>query len=71
VVWICTGSPREFLNAEKEDQKLAEAYKRLIKNCIVCWNYLHLSQQLAAIDDPAKREEFIQARGTALPLPGA
>ena len=58
---VSVGSPREFLNAEKEDQKLAEACKRLIKNCIVCWNYLYLSQQFAAIDDPAKREEFIQA----------
>ena len=26
-----------------------------------CWNYLYLSQQFAAIDDPAKREEFVQA----------
>ena len=58
---LSIGSPREFLNAEKEDQKLAEACKRLIKNCIVCWNYLYLSQRFAAIDDPAKREEFIQA----------
>ncbi len=58
---VSVGSPREFLNAEKEDQKLAEACKRLIKNCIVCWNYLYLSQQFAAIDDPAKREEFVQA----------
>ena len=30
-------------------------------NCIVRWNYLYLSQQFAAIDDPAKREELIQA----------
>lgn len=55
------GSPREFFERRKEDQKLAEACKRLIKNCIVCWNYLYLSQQFAAIDDPAKRKEFIQA----------
>lgn len=58
---VSVGSPREFLNAEKEDQDLAEACKRLIKNCIVCWNYLYLSQQFADIEDPAKREEFIQA----------
>jgi hypothetical protein len=47
--------PTEFLNAEKEDQKLAEACKHLIKNCIVCRNYLYLSQQFAANDNPAKR----------------
>ncbi|MDQ1390089.1 MAG: hypothetical protein QOF56_3543 [Acidobacteriaceae bacterium] len=32
---------------------MAEACKRLIKNCIICWNYLYLSQKLAQIDDPA------------------
>jgi hypothetical protein len=42
-------------------QGLAEACKRLIKNCIICWNYLYLSQKLAEIDDPAKREELLQA----------
>jgi len=25
------------------------------------WNYLYLSQKLAEIDDPAKREELLQA----------
>ena len=40
---------------------MAEACKRLIKNCIICWNYLYLSQKLAQIDDPAKREELLQA----------
>ena len=54
------GNPREFLQAEKEAQETAEACKRLIKHCIICWNYLYLSQKLAAIDDPAKREELLQ-----------
>ena len=43
---------------------LAEACKRLIKRsriCIICWNYLYLSQKLAEIDDLAKREELLQA----------
>jgi hypothetical protein len=40
---------------------MAEVYKRLIKNCIICWNYLYLSQKLAEIDDPAKWEELLQA----------
>ena len=59
---VSVGNPREFLQAEKEDQEMAEACKRLIKNCIICWNYLYLSQKLAEIDDPAKREELLQAR---------
>src|SRR4029077_13523022 len=36
---VSIGNPREFLQAEKEDQEMAEACKRLIKNCIICWNY--------------------------------
>ena len=40
---------------------MAEACKRPIKNCIICWNYLYLSQKLAQIDNPAKREELLQA----------
>jgi len=58
---VSVGNPREFLQAEKEDQEMAEACKRLIKNCIICWNYLYLSHKLAEIDDPAKREELLQA----------
>jgi hypothetical protein len=55
------GSLREFLQAEKDDQQVAEACKRLIKNCIICWNYLYLSQKLAEIDDLLRRAEFIDA----------
>lgn len=64
---VSVGNPREFLQAEKEDQQMAEACKRLIKNCIICWNYLYLSQTLAEIDDPVKREKFLKAvsRGSA------
>jgi TnpA family transposase len=35
---VSVGNPHEFLQAEKEDQEMAEACKRLIKNCIICWN---------------------------------
>ncbi len=55
---VSVGNPREFLQAEKEDQEMAEACKRLIKNCIICWNYLYLSQKFAEIDDLVKREDL-------------
>ena len=58
---VSVNSPREFLHAEKEDQEMAEACKRLIKNCIICWNYLYLSQKLAEIEDPVKRDQFLKA----------
>jgi hypothetical protein len=41
---VSVGNPRVFLQAEKEDQEMAEAYKRLIKNCIICWNYLPFAE---------------------------
>jgi TnpA family transposase len=44
---VSVGNPREFPQAAKEGQEMAEACKRLIKNCIICWNYLYLSLKLA------------------------
>ena len=58
---VSVGNPREFLQAEKEEQEMAEACKRLIKNCIICWNYLYLSQKLENSEDTAIREALLQA----------
>jgi TnpA family transposase len=58
---VSVGNPREFLQAEKHEQELAEACKRLVKNCIICWNYLYLSQKLAERDDAASRDTFLHA----------
>jgi hypothetical protein len=40
---------------------MAEAGKRLIKNCIICWNYLYLSQKLEEITDTESREALLDA----------
>jgi TnpA family transposase len=58
---VSVGNPREFLQAEKEEQEMAEACKRLIKNCIICWNYLYLLQKLEDSEDIASREAFLEA----------
>ena len=58
---VSVGNPQEFLQAEKEDQEMAEACKRLIKNCIICWNYLYLSQKLEEITDTESREALLDA----------
>ena len=50
---VSFGHSHEFIQGEKEDQEIAEACRRLIKNAIVCWNYLYLSRVLA----DEKREE--------------
>jgi Tn3 transposase DDE domain len=45
----------------KTRTRIAEACKRLIKNCIICWNYLYLSQKLAEMDDPQRQEAILNA----------
>ena len=35
---VAVGNPREFTSGDKEEQEIAEACNRLVKNAIVCWN---------------------------------
>lgn len=58
---VSFGHNQEFTQAEKEDQEIAESCRRLIKNAIVCWNYLYLSRELALEKDEARRAELIEA----------
>jgi TnpA family transposase len=44
---VSIGNPREFPQADKQEQEVAEGCKRLIKNAITCWNYLYLSQKIS------------------------
>lgn len=47
---LAVGSP-DYTEIEKDDQIMAESCKRLIKNVIVCWNYMYLSQRLIDAKD--------------------
>lgn len=58
---VSVGNPREFIQAEKQEQEIAEGCKRLIKNSITCWNYLYLSQKIRETIDPESRDKLIQA----------
>src|SRR3954447_1121619 len=58
---VAVGSPRELLHAEKEDQEIAEACNRLIKNSIVCWNYLYLEHKLAMLRDAEHKQQLMAA----------
>ncbi len=44
---VSFGNNQEFLYATKEEQEITEGCRRLIKNSIICWNYLYLSQKIA------------------------
>ena len=55
---VAVGNPREFTQAEKEEQEIAEVCNRLIKNSIICWNYLYLAHQLEKAPDEETRENL-------------
>ena len=55
------GQPARVYPGRKAGKEIAEGCKRLIKNCITCWNYLYLSQKLAETDDLERREALLQA----------
>lgn len=48
---VAVGSPREFSQTDKEEQEIAESCNRLIKNSIICWNYLYLNRKLEKAPD--------------------
>jgi len=58
---VAVGNPREFTQGDKEEQEIAEACNRLIKNAIICWNYLYLSQKLDQMKDPGQKKQLIAA----------
>ena len=65
---ISIGNGREIIQSEKQEQEIAEACKRLIKNAIVCWNYLYLSQKIAQQKDPQEKKKMLQSIATGSPV---
>ena len=55
---VAVGNPRKYTQVEKEDQEIAEGCNRLIKNSIICWNYLYLERQLEKLNDPEAKENL-------------
>jgi TnpA family transposase len=64
---VAVGNPREFAYAHQDDQQVAEACNRLIKNAIICWNYLYLEMRLRS-SDAAQRKELLLAIKTHSPM---
>lgn len=58
---VAFGNNQAFLSGEKLEQEIAEAGRRLIKNAIICWNYLYFSQKIAEADSEARRQELLTA----------
>src|SRR5882724_4525686 len=58
---ISFGNHHDFLYGEKVEQELAEGCRRLIKNAIICWNYLYLSQKIGQEHDADRRQALLVA----------
>lgn len=56
---VAVGNPREFTYAEKEEQEIVESCNRIIKNCIICWNYLYLEQKLKSLRTEYDRQNLL------------
>ena len=65
---VAVGNPREFTQAEKEEQEIAEACNRLIKNSIICWNYLYLTRKIEKAGDDDAKENLRRAIGCHSPM---
>ena len=56
---ISFGHNQEFVQSEKEEQEIAESCRRLIKNAIVCCNYLYLTRELANEKNDESKAELL------------
>ena len=58
---VSFGNSQEFLQGEKSEQEIAESCRRLIKNAIICWNYLDLSQRILDEENKERRQDLVAA----------
>lgn len=65
---IAVGNPREFTQGDREEQEIAESCNRLIKNAIICWNYLYLSQKLEGMNSPEQKDKLLSAISSHSPM---
>ena len=65
---VAVGNPREYTQTEKEEQEIAEACNRLIRNSIICWNYLYLAKRVEKAPDTEARENLLRLIATHSPM---
>lgn len=65
---VAFGSPREYTQAEKEELEIAEGCNLLIKNSIICWNYLYLERQLEKLNGPETKKNLLRMSATHSPM---
>jgi TnpA family transposase len=65
---VAVGNPREYTQTEKEEQEIAEGCNRLIRNSIICWNYLYLTRQLEKAPDAGAKENLLRLIAAHSPI---
>ena len=45
----------------REEQQIANACKNLIKNAIICWNYLYLTRQIQQAKNETQKQQLLKA----------
>jgi hypothetical protein len=58
---ILFGHHQEFMQGEKGEQEITAGCRRLIKNAIICWNYLYLSQRLGEANTEERRTDLLES----------
>jgi TnpA family transposase len=56
---VSFGNNQEFLSGEKIEQEIAEGCRRLIKNAIICWNYLYFTQKIIEAESEELKQELL------------
>jgi len=65
---VSFGNNQEFLSGEKIEQEIAEGCRRLIKNAIICWNYLYLTQKIIEAESEELKQELLTSVRNGSPI---
>lgn len=55
---LAIGRP-DYMQTTKEEQEVVESCKRVIKNAIVCWNYMYLTQKVMKTKSKVEKQALI------------
>lgn len=58
---IFFGNGGKMIYPTHQEQLIAEGCKRLIKNTIICWNYLYLTNEIENESQPEKKQQILDA----------
>ena len=64
---VAFGNPNGLEHADKADQEIAEGCNRLIRNSIICWNYLYLTQKITLAESEEERKRLLDIIETHSP----